>query len=276
MLDEAALDRLIDDVIAGGPVSSTDDPAAEIVAGLARLNRLRPALAGKTKGRNRLLVRARELQKKPAVSRWRQRLTAVVAAATALTMLSGGTVYAASGSAPGDLLYPVKRAAENVSIRFKPPGVARAQAELDLARIRLAEIKILIERNDRRRVDALVGEMNGNLTAAERRRPRLTTVERRRLETGAVSLRRAVNGALHRRPSAPSGSSNPPRKAIIREIRKKLPPLMVRPDPAPGRLIDKARPGLRQPQPKPNTPAAPIGRPQKLRPLLLRLRGKGN
>jgi len=276
MLDEAALDRLIDDAIAGRPASSTDDPAAEIVAGLARLNRLRPAPAGKTKGRNRLLVRARELQKKPAVSRWRQRLTAVVAAATALTMLSGGTVYAASGSAPGDLLYPVKRAAENVSIQFKPPGAARAQAELDLARIRLAEIKILIERNDRRRIDALVGEMNGNLAAAEGRRSRLTTVERRRIKTGAISLRRAVNGALRRRPSGPSGSSNPPRKAIIGEIRKKLPPLMVRPDPAPGRLIDKARPGLRQPQPKPNTPAAPIVRPKKPRPLLLRLRGKGN
>jgi len=274
MLSEAALDRLIDDVLAGGPSSDTGDPAAEAIVGLARLNTLRPPAAGKADARRIMLARARDLQKTPVTSRWRQRLTAVIAAATAMIMLSGSAVYAASGSVPGDLLYPVKRAAEDVSISFKPPGMARAQAELDLARIRLAEIKTLIKRGDKERIGTLVRELNGNLTAAGGWRSRLTALQRQQIETAAFGLRGAIKRALLRKIILHKATprtlpKNPGRGTIklrpgprmiqpgsgLRTIEREQAPPAIRPAPGARRSTDRARPAAPRPPAKPDKPA---------------------
>ncbi|MDP1807917.1 MAG: DUF5667 domain-containing protein [Actinomycetota bacterium] len=262
MFSETALDKFIDDVVAGGTSSDTGDPAAQTIVGLARFDTLRPPAAGKAKTRQMMLARARELQKTPAISRWRQRLTAVIAAATAMTMLSGGAVYAASGSAPGDLLYPVKRAAEDVSISFKPPGIARAQAELDLARIRLAEIKMLVKSGDKERIGTLVRELNGNLTAAGGWRSRLTPLQRQQIETGAVGLRRAIKSALPVRKIIlrPAGPRTIRKNPAPGTIQPKSTPRTIQPEQAPPatrRLIDRARPALQKPAAKPANPRKP-------------------
>ncbi len=64
--------------------------------------------------------------------------------AVALTLSAlGGTVYAARDNLPGDTLYPVKAATEQVLMRFAGSDIARAERGLNFADRRLAEIAAL-------------------------------------------------------------------------------------------------------------------------------------
>jgi hypothetical protein len=58
----------------------------------------------------------------------------------------GGTVYAAQDSLPGDTLYPVKLAVEEVTMMLGGNDVARAERALDFATKRVREMLTLTER----------------------------------------------------------------------------------------------------------------------------------
>jgi Domain of unknown function (DUF5667) len=81
-------------------------------------------------------------------TKMRRSFRSVVAIAAAmLVMLVGGSVLAAAQNAvPGDALYGVKTARENLALKAVFGRVPHAGRELDLARERLAEIKILADR----------------------------------------------------------------------------------------------------------------------------------
>jgi len=65
--------------------------------------------------------------------------------AVALTLSAlGGTVYAARDNLPGDALYPVKAATEQVVMRFAGNDIARAERGLVFAERRLDEIAELV------------------------------------------------------------------------------------------------------------------------------------
>ena len=164
MYEENILDNLIDEVIAGRrPLG--DDPLAGIAGEVFRLSELQPRPEAKTASRDLMLAHAsRAPARTPPGRTWlRRRLTAVVASGMALTLATSGTVYAASNSLPGDPLYPVKEATENVGLAFAPNGQTRAQAQVRLASIRLAEIKELMRRQDKRRIGLAVRELNRRL-----------------------------------------------------------------------------------------------------------------
>lgn len=69
-------------------------------------------------------------------------MTTAVAFALAIVLATGGVVYAAQDSLPGDGLYPVKTASENVALVVATSDTARARVHLDLAARRLAEIQL--------------------------------------------------------------------------------------------------------------------------------------
>lgn len=70
----------------------------------------------------------------------------IIALVIALTTaVGGGTVYAAQGTIPGDTLYPVKIAAEQLQVIIATSDSAKAQTYLALADKRLSEIQQAIQ-----------------------------------------------------------------------------------------------------------------------------------
>jgi hypothetical protein len=100
------------------------------------------------------LVRAAAKQRppvnRPAVVHkplWRR--SGVVAALSLVVclLLLTSTVSVSASSLPGDALYPVKRAAEQVRVALTP-DVYQSDVHLDLAQVRLQELTTLAERGD--------------------------------------------------------------------------------------------------------------------------------
>ncbi len=70
-----------------------------------------------------------------------------LASAGALALLLGtGTVFAAQGSLPGDPLYPVKLATENVQVATTLDAKAKADLQLSLVKKRVEEIQAVLAR----------------------------------------------------------------------------------------------------------------------------------
>jgi hypothetical protein len=137
-----AIDRLVDDVLAGRP--GADDSALRDVAdrlrALAReplppatrerhLERLRPAPA----------VHPRPVVARPHRGRVRRRLAPVLAAVVAMLLAGGGTVAVAQDAVPDDALYGVKRASEGVWVAMPRGSQQAAQVQLTLAMRRHGE-----------------------------------------------------------------------------------------------------------------------------------------
>jgi len=79
--------------------------------------------------------------------------TAMPLAAALVMMLSGGVLAASTNALPGQPLYGVKLAAEEIQIRLTPAGDSKANAHSLLAERRLEEAIVLAERGDFALVD---------------------------------------------------------------------------------------------------------------------------
>ncbi|HEX8767433.1 MAG TPA: DUF5667 domain-containing protein, partial [Jatrophihabitans sp.] len=79
-----------------------------------------------------------------ALRRLRRPLLALAGAATVLVLLLGMAVWMAGGSLPGESLYGVKRASENVQLSIAGNDTAKGQAYLQLARNRMREVAELL------------------------------------------------------------------------------------------------------------------------------------
>ena len=77
---------------------------------------------------------------------WQRRWAVAIAVILVLFLAGGGTVVASSNSLPGDLLYPVKIATEEVQAFFTFGDEARANLHIKFAERRVKEIELLAER----------------------------------------------------------------------------------------------------------------------------------
>jgi hypothetical protein len=78
---------------------------------------------------------------------WRRRL---VAASAVLAISTGGaaaTAVASTGALPGDRLYEVKRAVENVQLALAPSDLAKGERYLTIASTRMDEVRGLLKEN---------------------------------------------------------------------------------------------------------------------------------
>jgi hypothetical protein len=73
------------------------------------------------------------------------RLVLVVAITGMLILFSSGLVITSAKSLPGDSLYPVKRAVEDISIHLVPNSEVRGEYENNYSQQRVVEVKRLIE-----------------------------------------------------------------------------------------------------------------------------------
>jgi len=96
------------------------------------------------------VVAAREQgrQRGPSHWGWRRGWVVTVAVVLAVLIMGSGTVGASTNSLPGDLLYPVKRAAENVQAFFTFGNEARANLYVKFAERRVAELGALAAEQD--------------------------------------------------------------------------------------------------------------------------------
>jgi len=99
------------------------------------------------------------------VPRW-----AVVTACVVLALLlaGAGTVTAAGGTVPGDLLYPVKMATEEVRLALTFSDLAKAELHVDLAEQRVDEIRKLVERGEPEKITQLAARVVAHLEEADR------------------------------------------------------------------------------------------------------------
>ncbi len=81
-----------------------------------------------------------ELKKSRPFFSWQPRLVATVAIVLVLLVIGGSTVVAASGSMPGEPLYPVKLATERVHLWLTPSSLGKAELYAKLADKRVVEM----------------------------------------------------------------------------------------------------------------------------------------
>ncbi|MFW6117863.1 MAG: DUF5667 domain-containing protein [Chloroflexota bacterium] len=132
------------------------EPLLRIALAIQEPPDVNPSPGFKVRSRHQLMEQIHERQ---AVTRWpsfrynnqipqRSRFSMarmIVAIALALLALAGGTIYASQGSLPGDTLYPVKAATEQLLMRLPGDDVGRAERGLGFANRRIVEIEALVE-----------------------------------------------------------------------------------------------------------------------------------
>jgi len=99
---------------------------------------------------------------------WQPRWAVVVAAVLAVLIAGSGTVMAADSSMPGNPLYPVKLATENVRLSLTSSDVAKAELYATLANRRVAEIAHAVEKNKAKHVQRVTERLNEHLARMAR------------------------------------------------------------------------------------------------------------
>jgi len=135
------------------------EPLLKIALAIRQPPDVKPSPDFKLKARVRLME---QIHEKQAVTKWpwsrhsgpvgvipegRRFSMARIAIVIVLSLsaLGGGTVYAAQDSLPGDILYPVKLATEQVRMMLRGDDVGRAERVLSFADRRVMEIEALAE-----------------------------------------------------------------------------------------------------------------------------------
>ena len=97
---------------------------------------------------------------------WRRRLVAASAVLAISAGSGAGLAIASGGALPGDRLYDVKLAIENMRLALAPNDVAKAERYLAIASTRLSEIKEMLASNPNAAADpALVQELRETMSA---------------------------------------------------------------------------------------------------------------
>jgi hypothetical protein len=122
----------------------------------------------------------------PARFVWARVAVSIVVVVILVSMLAGGTAYAAQSSLPGDLLYPVKIGTEDVRLLIAGDSAAKAKLNLQFAQTRLEEMSNLAIRNEEK-TELAVNGYQANLDAAK---------EQTRTISDTSSLSNLLDGAL--------------------------------------------------------------------------------
>jgi hypothetical protein len=107
-------------------------------------------------------------EKRMPILGWIPRWAVVAAALFLVVLLAGsGTVAAASSSMPGDTLYPLKLATENVRMSMNRSNMGKARLHVALADKRIGEIVYLARKGDSERIEDTASRLGGHLDAVQ-------------------------------------------------------------------------------------------------------------
>ncbi|HEV2888458.1 MAG TPA: DUF5667 domain-containing protein [Jatrophihabitans sp.] len=166
-----------------------------------------------------------------AVRALRRPVLALVGASTVLVLLLGMAVWMSSGSLPGQSLYGVKRASENVQLSMAGNDIAKGEAYLELAGNRVREAADLLSQ------PSAVPAAGGASAGTPRITPRTTSLIADTLASadddsisGMQLLGRAAVAQLSREPLSKMSSWLPRQRTLMTEVRDRIPagPLRTR------------------------------------------------
>ena len=154
----AELEPLLRVALAARKTSSAVEPRPEFKA------RVRHEVQSQLRSR----VRKAEPKGIPAL-RWIPRWAAVAACvALVFVFAAGGTVASFSNSVPGDTLYPVKTATEEVQLKLSFSGTAKAKLQAKFAERRAWEMARLAEKGRTAKLAALAAQFKAHLAQIEK------------------------------------------------------------------------------------------------------------
>jgi hypothetical protein len=159
--------------------SSQLEPHLRLVARTAHAYSFTPSVAAKERGRQRLEAELRSLQYQepgrrtlpfsfpPLLLGWRLRWAAAMTVVLLLVLGGGaGLVKTSSNALPGEALYPIKRATEQVRLAFQPSQVGKAELHLAYAENRAREISSLLQKGDISRLEPTGENLREHLATA--------------------------------------------------------------------------------------------------------------
>ena len=161
----------------------------------------------------------------------RRPVLALASASTVLVLLLGMAVWMSSGSLPGQSLYGVKRASENVQLSMAGSDVAKGQAYLQLAGNRMREAADLLSR------PSAMPAAGGLIAGTPRFTPRteelvIDTLDSADEDTvnGMRLLARAAVAQLSKEPLTKVTSWWPGQNTLVTQVRDRIPagPLRTR------------------------------------------------
>jgi Domain of unknown function (DUF5667) len=125
-----------------------------------------PALGVKAAERSAGRERVPEKKSRPAVSRG---FVYAAAAVVVLVALFGGLTMAAGNAVPGDALYGFKKARESIELAFAGNGSGGAEKNLQLAETRMAELSMLVSKNQASpdRVESIARDFEAKTAAVD-------------------------------------------------------------------------------------------------------------
>ncbi len=155
---------------------------------------------------SRLLRRAGQLRSKPVLRApvWRRRVALALAAFVVVVLLLGSAVSVSAGSVPGDLLYPVKRAAEQVRLTLASQQ-QRVSLYLDFAAQRLQELHALGKRGEVSK--DLLAEISSDTALALEQIPELPQPAQAALLTSLANFENQQSQALEDMASSAQGDA---------------------------------------------------------------------
>jgi len=151
--------------------------------------------------RNRLVATATSETPQPVATRGRprrgfNRIAVAAVAAAVLVTTSAGVASAAQTAIPGSALYPVKTGLEDIQVEISQDPKERGRTELDIATIRLTEVRDLLSSKEQRQ-----GLLSTTITAFTNlarsgTRSLLEAFEQSRDRDDILTLRAFVDNAL--------------------------------------------------------------------------------
>lgn len=222
---------------------------------------------------SRLLQRAEHLRlraaQRPAarpVPAWRRRFAVVAASFAMIVVLIGSAVSASASTMPGDVLYPVKRAVEQVRLTFAAEH-QQTDLHVEFARRRLREFRVLAERGEL--ATDLLDEISGETTAVLQQVPALPQDRQQAVLTSLVDFQdqqeqvlkviaSSAQGDAQARVMTALADSEAKRKQVADLLGRTAPPgdspANVSPPPAAG---GETQPAPAKPTVKPVSPDRP-------------------
>ena len=136
---------------------------------------------------------------------WQRRWAFAVTVALVILLSGTGTVFAAENSLPGDALYEVKMASEEVRLALTRGDLDRAKLEVAFAQRRIVEMEEMVGRGKPQMVDALALRLANHIERVERlnisaQRPRDVEELRTILERDGQRQLSSLDALLERAP----------------------------------------------------------------------------
>lgn len=124
-----------------------------------------PQFKAAASSRFRAAVEEKKAKKARPFFIWQPRWATVVVSLLLVLLLTGGSVIVVAGdSMPGESLYSVKLAVEQVLLTLSPSAQSKAKQLAKLADRRVAEIIYLAQKGDAQQIEAVTQRLNNHLT----------------------------------------------------------------------------------------------------------------